>query len=145
MLKNMKTTRTLHHMLAATMIVGCSFLSMSQAKAQSAQATQVPEYKTPEEQAKKLTDKMKSELTLTDTQYQPVYDINLKYANKGQDLMKSTEDKKAKMEAMKSTMADKDNELKAVLTPDQYKKYEGMKKEMKSKAEKACCQDKDKK
>lgn len=109
--------------LAAMLVLGSLFFVLP-VNAQSS--------KTPEERAKMLTDKMKEKLTLTDAQYQSVYDINLKYAQKSDELMKGSEDKQAKMQEFKSLQESKDKELKAVLTADQDKKYDEIKAQLKS-------------
>ena len=92
---------------------------------------------TAEERATKMTDWMKSTLQLNDTQLSQVQAINLKYANKRQDMMNNSQSKKEKTDAWKADEAAKDAELKGVLTDDQYKTYqtkkEEMKKEMKEK------------
>lgn len=86
---------------------------------------------TPEERATKMTDWMKSTLQLNDTQLSQVQAINLKYANKRQDMMNNSQSKKDKMDAWKADETAKDAELKGVLTDDQYKTYLAKKDEMK--------------
>jgi hypothetical protein len=89
------------------------------------------------ERAMKQTNWMKSALKLTDDQATKVQDINLKYANKMDELHKSAATKDQKMASMKTDEAAKDAEIKAVLNDSQYKTYlqkkEEMKKEMKEK------------
>ncbi|HVY75383.1 MAG TPA: hypothetical protein VG890_11170 [Puia sp.] len=82
------------------------------------------------DRAAKMTDWMKTNLKLNDSQVQQVQDINLKYANKMDELKASTAARRQKMQTMKSDAAAKDAELKAVLTDDQYKAYSAKKKEM---------------
>jgi len=86
---------------------------------------------TPEDKAAKVTDWMKTNLKLTDDQVSKVQPINLKYAQKWADMKNGTEDKKAKMDAMKADEAAKDAELKAVLTPEQFSTWQTKKDEMK--------------
>jgi len=93
-------------------------------KAQSADSTR----------AATLTEKMKSELSLTDDQVPQVQAINLKYAQKNQEIWTGTGGRFAKFKALKSSQKDKNKEMKAVLDKDQYKKYEAMQQEMKDKA-----------
>jgi hypothetical protein len=84
------------------------------------------------DRAAKMTDWMKSTLQLTDSQLSQVQAINEKYANKKDDLMKNTtQSKKDKMDAMKADESARDEELKGVLTPDQFKTYQAKKDEMK--------------
>jgi hypothetical protein len=86
---------------------------------------------TPQEKAQKLTDWMKTNLKLTDDQVAKVQPINLKYAQKMADTKNSSQDQKAKMDAMKADEEAKDAELKAVLTPEQYTSWEAKKADMK--------------
>ncbi len=115
-----------------------SFLvSALSANAQSAQPAQpgpparsTDSTRTPGGRAAALTEKMKTELSLTDDQYPSVQAINLKYALKNEQIFKGSEGKFAKFRALKSSQKDKSREMKAILTSDQYKKYEEMMKEM---------------
>lgn len=109
---------------AAAMLV----LSVS-AKAQSADST-----RTPESRAAALTGKMSAQLPLTDDQIPQVQAINLKYAQKNQEIWTGTGGRFAKFKALKSSQKNKDKEIKAVLNKDQYKKYKAMQEEMKDKA-----------
>ncbi|HEX2846085.1 MAG TPA: hypothetical protein VHN59_06025 [Chitinophagaceae bacterium] len=86
----------------------------------------------PEARAKNITDKMKTELTLSDDQYNKVYDINLKYAQKNTEALKEEGTRLAKLKAVKAENEEKNKELKGVLTEEQFEKYKGMRKEMKS-------------
>ncbi len=65
---------------------------------------------TPEQMAEKRTNKMASELTLTDAQKQRVYAINLEKAK----------DRKAKMEAGSEKRDEYKKQMKAILTDAQY-------------------------
>jgi hypothetical protein len=89
------------------------------------------------DRAMKQTNWMKSNLKLTDDQATKVQDINLKYANKMDELHASTATKQQKMASMKSDETAKDAEMKAVLNDSQYQTYlqkkEEMKKQMKEK------------
>jgi|SRR5450432_2409091 len=100
----------------------------------NAQAPGGMQMKTPEERATAITDKMKTELSLTDAQVPQVSAINLKYAQKADSLFKAPGDRSEKMPAMQSLQQSKAAELKGILTPDQYTKYEAMVKEMMDKA-----------
>ncbi|MFT3703687.1 MAG: hypothetical protein QM802_15095 [Agriterribacter sp.] len=88
--------------------------------------------KTPEEKAKMMSDKMKTDLTLTDDQYQKVQTINLDFANKTSAVPKDG-DKSAWMTKMKEYDDARSKSLKEVLTPDQYTKFESIKKERRDK------------
>ncbi len=109
------------------MLAGCFFLMTNAVNAQ--------QMKSAEDRAKALTDKMKEKLSLDDSQYQKVYDVNLKYAKQNDELAVASGDKKAKAEKMKSQFEAKDKEMKGILNADQYKKYESIKQELKSEAE----------
>jgi hypothetical protein len=98
-------------------------------KAQSTDST-----RTPEGRAAALTEKMKTQLSLTDDQLPQVQSINLKYAQKNQQIWTSSDGRFAKFKSLKSSQKEKNKEMKAVLDKDQYKKYETMNEEMKEKA-----------
>lgn len=91
--------------------------------------------KTPEERAKVLTEKMKTELSLTTEQEPKVEAINLKYAKLNQETISTGSNRKLKTyKTIKKHREEKDKELKEVLTGDQYKKYQEMVKEIEEKA-----------
>ncbi|MEI6683976.1 MAG: hypothetical protein WCO44_15200 [Bacteroidota bacterium] len=84
---------------------------------------------TPEERAKRQTERMKEELKLTPAQEPKAEAINLKYAKKVEDVRKITDtavQRKSLLELNKQKTA----ELKAVLTPDQLKTYQKIMQEM---------------
>lgn len=85
-----------------------------------------------EERAKNLTEQMQKKLSLTDTQYQPVYTINLKYAKMNEQLKSNTESKMAKFKKFKSLQQNKSKELQTVLTKDQFTQYEEWIKDVKA-------------
>ena len=99
------------------------------AKAQTADSA-----RTPENRAAALTEKMKTQLPLTADQVPQIQAINLKYAQKNQEILTGTEGRFAKLRALKSSFKEKDKEMKAVLNDDQYQKYEAIKEEIKEKA-----------
>ena len=84
-----------------------------------------------EQRAAKITEWMKTNLKLSDEQLTKVDEINKRYAMKVDDIRKSTPDKKEKKSSMKALDKDKDGELKAVLSDDQFKSYLAKKEEMK--------------
>lgn len=99
------------------------------ANAQSTDTT-----RTPESRAAALTERMETRLTLTDDQVTSVQSINLKYAEKNQEIWTGTSGRFAKFRALQSSQKDKDKELKAVLDKDQYKEYKAMREEQREKA-----------
>ena len=85
---------------------------------------------TPEERATKLTEWMKTNLQLNGDQVTQVQTINLKYANKNQELQTQSLSRKQKMQILKDNDKAKDAELKKVLTADQYNNYQAKKEEI---------------
>jgi hypothetical protein len=106
-------------------ILAAVMLWLSPARAQQKQKM------TPDQRAAKITEWMKTNLKLNDEQTAKVSDINKKYASKMEDLRSTITDKKKKMTAVKDLDKQKDSELQAVLTPDQFKSYLAKKEEMK--------------
>ena len=98
--------------------------------AQAPQRGERREFK-PEEMATRMADGMKKELNLNDEQYKSVYNLYLK---RGEE-MKARRDKgqqgqqvnrEARREEMKKNQEAMNAELKKILTPEQYTKYEEM-------------------
>jgi len=85
---------------------------------------------TPEERANKLTEWMKTNLQLNDEQVKQAQTINLKYANKNQELQTGSMSRKEKMQILKENDKAKDAELKNLFTADQYKNYRAKKEEI---------------
>jgi phage portal protein BeeE len=121
MMKTMKIS-----MFLAALIAGFLF---QDAAAQTTERTKL----TAEERAQKLTEWMKKELTLTAAQEPTVHAINLKYADQMDDIKASEGDRRSKFKDAKATGKAKDDELKAVLTPEQFTIYSQKKEEMKQK------------
>lgn len=89
---------------------------------------------TPEERAQFQTQVLKEKLNLSTEQEKQVGDINLKYAQKMDPVLKGEDGKIAKFKAAKDINKEKDAELKTVLTTEQYEKYTQMKGELKDAA-----------
>jgi hypothetical protein len=85
---------------------------------------------TPGERAAKLTEWMKTNLQLQNDQVSQVQSINLKYADKNQQLQTATMSRKQKLEVLKDNDKAKDAELKNVFTADQYNAYQAKKDEL---------------
>lgn len=85
----------------------------------------------PAERAAKLTEWMKNNLQLTADQEKSVQEINLKYANKTEELRNSDEARKQKFKMLKGYNDAKDDELKKTLKPEQFKTYQAKKEEVK--------------
>ena len=86
---------------------------------------------TPEERAKRQTDMMKENLSLTAKQEPKVSAINLKYANKMEDVRKIA-DTAVQRKTAQNLQTQKEGEFKAILTADQFKAYLKMVEEMKA-------------
>lgn len=106
------------------LILAIALLGVGTAAAQDAKIN-------PETIAKNLTEKMKTDLTLSDDQNSKVYTINLKFVQQAETIRNSGDEKLAKLRAIKSANEEKTKELKAVLTKEQFEKYEEMQKEKK--------------
>ena len=87
-------------------------------------------HSTPEERAAFQTDRMKTDLNLSDEQTAKVKEINLKYAKENQEVFKSDITREEKKNKMHELYEQKQNELKTVLTAEQYEKLQAEKKEM---------------
>ena len=88
---------------------------------------------TPEERAQFQTDYMKENLSLTGDQEKKVHDVNVKYAEKMQEAYEAPNNEQQKLNAMKRINAEKEAELKLILSADQYATYEKNKEAMKKK------------
>ena len=88
---------------------------------------------TPEERATNQTNRMKTELNLTDDQYTKVYDINLGIIMKNDGIKASTFSEEVKKEVLQSNQQARKSMLKDVLTASQYEKLETKVKEIKKK------------
>ena len=87
----------------------------------------------PEERATNQTNRMKTELNLTDDQYTKVYDINLGIIMKNDGINASTFSEEVKKEVLQSNQQARKSMLKDVLTAAQYEKLETKVKEIKKK------------
>lgn len=89
--------------------------------------------KTPEERAQLRTERLTKELELSPEQATQVQAINLKYADKMDELRKEREAERGAMRSDAQAMGDAhDTEMKAVLTADQYAKWTTRKEELKA-------------
>lgn len=88
---------------------------------------------TPEQRLQRQTQMMVEQLKLNKDQEQKVTAINKKYMEKQNfdwsKMRDASDDERAKMrEDMRKVQADKDKEIKTILTPDQVKLYDDMQK-----------------
>lgn len=85
---------------------------------------------TPKERAEAQTLMMKEKLGLSDAKVEKVRAINLKYAEKMEPVLKGSDGPLMKGREARNFQAQKEGELKAVLSADEYKKYLSSKEEM---------------
>jgi hypothetical protein len=84
---------------------------------------------TPEERAKMSTDRMKTAVNLTDSQYTKVYDLNLKYAQKMKELRGASGTMDEKRDSFKGLRQEQQKELSTILSSDQMSAYKEMQRE----------------
>src|ERR1044072_865850 len=89
----------------------------------------------PEERASLQTELMKSMLTLTPEQTQPVADLNLKYANRMEPIIKGSSSSLTKMFEMRKINNEKETELKRILSLQQWEKFDASRDEMRQQFE----------
>ena len=83
----------------------------------------------PEKRAEKQTEEMVVELQLNDTQASKIKAINLDYAKKMHEVMEENKEaREAKKKIRDEINSQKTEELKAVLTAEQFKAYEALNK-----------------
>ncbi|MFN3917258.1 MAG: hypothetical protein ACK4K0_05905 [Flavobacteriales bacterium] len=98
----------------------------------NAQEKQKKSVGTPEEEAKKKTEKMTKEFTLNKEQEKRVYDLNLEREKERAQIKKEMD---ALKERRKANMKKFDAGMKATLNAEQNKKYEEMKKQQMQKGQ----------
>jgi len=81
------------------------------------------------ERAKTMTDSMKVKLSLTDDQYKKVYEANLGFVSQMKEGRKAEGTKEDKVKRRKEMAAQRDERLKAILTPEQFTAFQANKKE----------------
>jgi hypothetical protein len=90
---------------------------------------------TPGERASLQTELMKSKLALTAEQTQAVADLNLKYANRMESIIKGSSNSLSKMFQMRKINNEKETELKRILSPQQWEKFDASRDEMRQQFE----------
>jgi hypothetical protein len=86
----------------------------------------------PEQRATIQTQFMKERLNLPAEVLAKVQAINLKYARQMDPVLKGADGKLAKMQKARGIMGAKDDELKAILSPDQFEAYDDAKEDIKA-------------
>ena len=89
----------------------------------------------PEEKAKKKTQKMKSELGLTKAQEEKIYVANLEHARAMEDLRKEKEALRARQKDLRHSHK---SQVTSILTKEQNIKLEALAKEKREKARQRC-------
>ncbi|MDX3915613.1 MAG: hypothetical protein QHC79_18855 [Pseudosphingobacterium sp.] len=102
------------------LLVTIGIISTQRAVAQTEELTQM---------VKEMTDKQTEQLSLTSEQVPQVESINLDFATKAQKIRGSNDSKMNKSKAMKDLDKERTKSLKAVLTEEQFKKFEAVKTE----------------
>lgn len=110
--------------ILSVVFLGITLLGMSQIETQSKPQG------TPQERAKKMTQRMKVDLKLTDVQEKQVLDINLKQAERLEKLRIAQEEIKKER---KTIMEEREKSLSTILTPEQFEKLKTLQQERKEK------------
>ena len=86
-----------------------------------------------EDRAKRVTERMADELTLTEAQKNQILEINLEYAKKNEAEMAERraemEARRAEMDAKRAELKEQDSKIQAVLTEEQRAKWAEIKAE----------------
>jgi periplasmic protein CpxP/Spy len=95
--------------------------------------------RSPEQRADMQTQRLTTQLALTAEQQPKVREIFLAQANRMETLrgQRGTADRQAMQQQMKDAMTTTDEQLKTVLTPDQYTKYQQVREQRLEKAKDA--------
>lgn len=82
----------------------------------------------PEKMAERQTEHLQESLNLTDEQMEKVLALNLKYANKfSEERSQADSDRNARREAMETIQSEREEEMKAILTDEQFQKFTELK------------------
>jgi hypothetical protein len=103
--------------IAGTLLIFASTASFSQSS------------KSPEERAKQQTEKMKSSVSLNENQYDKVYQVNLEFTKKMDDLRNQQGSKEDKKESFRKIREQKKQALSTILSQEQMEKLKAMHKE----------------
>jgi len=119
--KNMKKV-----IITAALILGASSAMYAQtATTATPQAMPNHQMPSPEDMAKRQTDRLNGMVKLNDAQSKSVYQANLDFANKLQAARQSND-----RAAFKTAQDDREAQYKKILTPDQYNTYNQQKTQM---------------
>jgi hypothetical protein len=129
-MKNLSDSATRYLRLASGVIT-LLLISVTSVYSQGNNPGQGKGNASPEDRAKRQTEMMKENLSLTAVQEPKVSSINLKYAKKMEDVRKIT-DTAVQRKTFQNLNKQKEGELKVVLTPDQFRSYLKQVEEMKA-------------
>ena len=109
--------------LVKCLLFGMLFFPITQIQAQDPANMALLESTTPEERAQVQTELIQEQLELDDTQSASLNEINLKYAKKMEGVIKGDKSKWTKFRTAKRYDKEKDQELQALFSKDQFKAY----------------------
>lgn len=81
------------------------------------------------DKAKDLTEKMKSQINFSDDKFEKINTINLAFFEKTETLKSSGESKMSKMKSLKKLDEERDEQLKNVLSEEEFKAFKENKSE----------------
>jgi hypothetical protein len=113
-------------------LVCLAMVALGSARAEAEEEKAAPAMPPAQERAKQLTDKMREKLALTDEQVPKVEAINLRAAEAVDHAVALPGAGRVdRFQSVRTAQTQRDNELKGVLTQDQWKKYKKLKDEFK--------------
>jgi hypothetical protein len=119
--------------IVATFTLAILFTGVTFAQGRG-QVSQNGERPSPEERAERMTEKMTEHLGLNDYQADQVAPLNLGMATAVADIKDSDQTKEEKRAAVKAAMQNHDEQIKGILTDEQYEKFaEARKRRLKKK------------
>jgi len=96
--------------------------------------------RSPEKRANVITEVMKNKLSLSNEQSEKAYEINLKYAKLSQPFIKNEDSLSENKDKLMEINIERKEELKAILTPEQLKQADSIRKQWISRLEKILAQ-----
>ncbi len=113
-----------HHALIAFTLIICLYAPAAHAQ-HSPYADTLARLKAmpPDSQARWISDRLKTQLTLSDGQYLQIESIALQLTRQLKPILSSDDSKYSKLSQLRPLLQGTEQQLQTVLTPDQYKKY----------------------
>ncbi len=115
----------------AFVLLFSSFTAVARAEGEAQSARQLA---TVEQRAEFRTERMKDALELEGEQLEKVRAINLKYAKEAEQITQAGDSEEDRFTKLAAMAAKKDDELRAVLTPEQFQTYESKRKDWQARA-----------